>query len=208
MANTTPDMPTTKDLEDAHEIYLENEPRDLFYHAASELVRLSRTNATDINLAEALAVLLLTWNQSFYRFHPDLYSEEHFKDIEGLLEAHEATIAKFGRGSIFTLRDEDRETVQTIFTAFRKILRPTGAAKALHLLAPTFFPIWDFAIRQAYGKRGGVPYADRGEAPGYWAFMKATRRQYENVEPEWRLDVGILKALDDYNYCKYKLHVI
>lgn len=202
MADMTVDRPTAEELADAHKEFLEIEPRDLFYRAASELVRLSRTQDTDINLAEAIAVLLLTWNEGFYRFHPNRYSEKHFEAIEELLKTHEATITKFGRRSISAVPDEDKETIQSIFAAFRKVLGPTGAAKALHLLAPTFFPIWDSAIRHAYGKRGGVPCAHRSEAPGYWAFMKATAIQYERLSSEFPPH-ALLKLLDNYNYCEY-----
>ena len=75
----------------------------------------------------------------------------------------------------------------------------TGASKALHLLALRFFPLWDGAIAEiAYGL-----YArdDRD----YWRLLCATAEQVLAVGGEAGLGRNPLKAIDEYNYCRYTL---
>jgi len=45
---------------------------DLFYRAATELVSLALEGKTSLSVAEALAVLLQTWNKIFYQYRDDL----------------------------------------------------------------------------------------------------------------------------------------
>lgn len=60
--------PTIQDIEAARQAFEANEPRDLFYRAATELVSLALEGRTSLSVAEALAVLLQTWNKMFYQF--------------------------------------------------------------------------------------------------------------------------------------------
>ena len=65
-----------------------------------------------------------------------------------------------------------------MFQDFEEILGPVGAAKALHLLAPEFFPLWDRAIASAYG----VPLRKVGRnAEQYLAFIRMTREQVRHL---------------------------
>lgn len=63
-----PPLPTATQLEQARELFEEYEPRDLFYRAATELIDLALDRKTSLTVAEALAVLLQTWNAQYYRF--------------------------------------------------------------------------------------------------------------------------------------------
>jgi hypothetical protein len=77
---------------------------------------------------------------------------------------------------------------------------PVGVAKALHLLAPSFFPLWDAAIAKAYGFSYGSKPAQR-----YVAFMRASKLTVASL---WRTieplldDKTPLKVLDEYNFAK------
>ena len=62
-------VPTTQELEEARGAFEINEPRDLFYRAATELVKLTLQGVTSLNVTEALAVLLQTRNKAFYRYN-------------------------------------------------------------------------------------------------------------------------------------------
>jgi hypothetical protein len=192
-------MPTVKDLEVAREIFEEKEPRDLFYRAATELIRLAIEGATSLAVAEAVGVLLQTWNVSFYRFHQD-FDSEHFADIEGLLaRQHEAT-SSFRQRRIETLTGRDEAQVMAMFKDFELVLGAVGAAKCLHLLAPSFFPLWDNDIAQGYK----LSLKKRGtNAPRYYQFMEVAKRQCEILGGEQALGRNPLKALDEYNYCRY-----
>jgi hypothetical protein len=79
------------------------------------------------------------------------------------------------------------------------VLRPVGAAKALHLLAPRFFPIWDRTIAGQYGFR----LAKAGlNGRRYWRFIHIARDQCRQLQ-EAGYTENPLKAVDEYNYCRH-----
>ena len=87
-----------------------------------------------------------------------------------------------------------------MFDAFERTLGAVGAAKALHLLAPHFFPLWDSGIATAYDLALG-PGGSHGES--YCTFMVIASQQAEHVGGEAMLGRNPLKALDEYNYCRF-----
>src|SRR5262249_24538707 len=123
-------------------------PRDLFYHVATELVALALNGATSVTVAEALAVLLQTWNRPYYQYRK--FDNAHFARIDKLLSKHQEILATFRNQTIDDLDNRDRATIADLFQQFEKVLGPVGAAKTLHLLAPRLFPLWDRAIAEAY----------------------------------------------------------
>ncbi len=72
--------PTLDDLEFARATLERNEPRALFYKVATELVDLALRDATALSIAEAMAVLLQTWNADFFRYRH--FDRQHCADIE------------------------------------------------------------------------------------------------------------------------------
>jgi len=76
-----------------------------------------------------------------------------------------------------------------------------AVGKALHLLAPRFFPLWDDRISKGYGCYYGF-----GRAPDaqYFRFCRVTAEVAGKVGgygvcPQ----ESLLKAIDMYNYSKY-----
>jgi len=191
------DKPTCQELEKAREDFEDIEPRSIFYRAAMDLVDLAIHNKTKLNLAEAIAVLLQTWNVSYYRFRP--FNKEHLSDIEDLLRKHPEIINKIRQQANEDFSDKDVEIVKPIFQDFEYVLGKTGAAKCLHLLAPRFFPLWDTKIAIAYKLGKG------GEAERYCRFMDITKGQIIDLGGEKAIGRNPLKALDEYNYWKYTL---
>ncbi|MEX2157776.1 MAG: hypothetical protein WEB04_00020 [Dehalococcoidia bacterium] len=186
------------DLAQAHEAFEKNESRDLFYRAATEFVSLALDGKSSLTLAEALAVLLQTWNKSYYRFSP--FDEKHFADIEAVLKEHRSALLQFRTQSISGLDRRDEGSVRDTFHSFEEVLGPVGAAKALHLLAPQFFPIWDTAIAKIYGcnlKRRGQ------NSENYWSFIEIVRAVCQGLAQTEPPGGNLLKAIDEYNYCKY-----
>jgi hypothetical protein len=109
-------------------------------------------------------------------------------------------LASFKECSIDTLTGEDQQTVTALFKDFEIVLGPVGAAKSLHLLAPRFFPLWDRAIAKAYG----LPLGSCGTNPSrYVRFMEITKEQIRIVGGEQAVGRNPLKAIDEYNYCRY-----
>ena len=84
-------MPTLEDLDLAHQLYLENEPRDLNYRVAVFMVEHARGRDPAFTLAEALALLLDSWNFAFYRRRPAA-RQTLVADLGTLLGEHEGTL--------------------------------------------------------------------------------------------------------------------
>lgn len=191
-------VPSIQDIKAARQAFETNEPRDLFYRAATELVTLALDGKTSLSIAEALAVLLQSWNKIFYQYRR--FDGQHFGDIEQLISDHYSILITFRQRSIESLSQEDESEVTRVFKAFEEILGPVGAAKCLHLLAPRFFPLWDRAIAEAYG----LPLKQKGRnADGYCRFMGIVKGQVQSLGGEQTIGRNPLKALDEYNYCKY-----
>jgi hypothetical protein len=83
---TSTHRPRREDLARAHEAFRAQESRDLFYRAATALVRLAREGAVDLTTGEAIAVLLRTWNSAYFRYHPNGTTD--YASIEALIAKH------------------------------------------------------------------------------------------------------------------------
>jgi hypothetical protein len=189
---------TIPEIEAARQAFEAHEPRDLFYRAATELVALALDGRTSLSVAEALAVLLQTWNKMFYRYRR--FDSQHFADIERLIRDHRSMLITFRQRSIQSINQEDESEVVRVFKAFEEVLGPVGAAKCLHLLAPRFFPLWDRAIAEAYS----LPLKQNGRnAERYWRFMGIVKKQVQSLGGEQAIGRNPLKAIDEYNYCKH-----
>jgi hypothetical protein len=180
---------TLADVQAARKAFETNEPRDLFYRSATELVGLALREPDRLAVADALAILLQTWNKNYYRFHK-AFDAAHFAEIDGLLKAYRER-------KIEDLSEKDCEGVQALFGDFEAVLGPVGAAKALHLLAPTFFPLWDRTIAKKYGVPLDGTYTKSGN---YWSFMRTTKRQSRELIAMGYMG-NTLKAIDEWNYC-------
>ena len=190
--------PTIQDIEAARLAFEANEPRDLFYRAATELVALALGGKTSLSVAEALAVLLQTWNKMFYQYRR--FDSRHFADIERLIRDHHSILITFRQRSIQSLNQEDESKVVRVFKAFEEVLGPVGAAKCLHLLAPCFFPLWDRAIAAAYG----LPLRQkRRNAERYRRLMEIVKEQVQSFDGQQVIGRNPLKAIDEYNYCRH-----
>jgi hypothetical protein len=188
---------TINQIQLAHRTFLENEPRDLFYRAAIYLVEKAINMEGTLSLAEAVSVLLQTWNRSFYRYHP--FTNEHFDKIEELLTQHQVEILQYRPRFISSLSEIERNNIPRLFESFEKVLGPIGAAKTLHLLAPRFFSIWDRTIAVAYG----LPLTAMGtNGDKYFSFMLCQKEQSESIVNEIEA-ISTIKVIDEYNYCHF-----
>ena len=121
-----PHVPTAQELQAAREAFEANEPRDLFYRAATSLVELARKGSAPLTVTEAVAVLLQTWNSAFYRYRP--FDKQHFTDLDHLLSRHDGDLTEFSTRSIEELSEDEKPRIARIFAEFESILRPVGAA--------------------------------------------------------------------------------
>ncbi|MCK4817070.1 hypothetical protein KA005_14970 [bacterium] len=180
-----------------------HEKRDAMYKVATFLVSYFWGKPSD--MADGLGVLLLTWNQAFYRygiFDFDILEKSISKNLKSLVE--------FRKRDITTLSDEDEDKIRNIFDDFIVALQiatgkskgkksPVSISKALHLLAPDFFPLWDDKIARAYGCYYGFNPAEK-----YISFCKIMRWITKEVKGYIESsNKSILKLIDEYNYSKY-----
>jgi len=84
---------------------------------------------------------------------------------------------------------------------FSVVLGPVGMAKALHALAPDFFPPWDHRIADAYGIN--LMWVGTETKGFYWkrfaTFMAIRRKQVESLSSRV---ASPLKALDEWDYMR------
>ena len=193
------ERPSLQDLAWARATFEAVEPRDLFYRLATYLMHEADKKGAAFSKAEALAVLLQSWNRSYYQRLKIAFDAAHFADIEHLLDEHADELAGLGARSIESLAPSDEPSIKGLYRDFAAVLGQTGASRALHMLAPRFCPLWDgFIAAQAYGL-----YArdDRD----YWRLVCATAEQVKSVGGEAALGRNPIKAIDEYNYCRYTL---
>jgi hypothetical protein len=190
--------PTLGDLASARKLFGTNEPRDVFYRAATYLVAKALDGDAPVSLSEALSVLLQTWNRPYYQYRP--VTAGHFDEVDALLTGHAQWLQSVRDRSIESFTPADGAALETIFSDFEEVLGPVGAAKALHLLAPGFLPLWDRAIADAYhfglGRSGT-------NGRRYVRLALLAQEQVHRVGGDAALGRNALKALDEYNYCRF-----
>ena len=188
----------------------ENERRDAMYKVATFLVRHFWGKPSD--MADGLGVLLLTWNQAFYR-----YGGFDFELLENCISGNFESLVAFRRRDLLSYSPADDADVKRLFSDFLEALRirkngdigpksPVAVSKALHLLAPGFFALWDVEIAKAYG----CAYSN-SPAEKYIRFMRKQRdilHRINNNLVSTSSDKTMLKLLDEYNYSKFTKHWI
>jgi hypothetical protein len=191
------------------------DPRDSVYQVSTFLVREWWGDPT--RLVGPVTVLLIVWNWGFYRF--GYFSES---SLEECLRHNEAKLNAFRDRSILSFTEADEADTECLFNSLSKALKslrrrgdresPVSAAKALHLLAPNFFPLWDQYIAPAYG----CPYWKPEVASvAYLAFTRRIKQIATQLDaelqhgketlPEWFPKKTFLKRIDEYNYRKFTI---
>lgn len=203
--DSTPYIPTRKGFNKGIQEFRKRESREPMYKVASFWI--SHFWGKPKEVAEGLGVLLLTWNQAFYR-----YGRFDFEKLERFLRKYSREILKFRKRKIETLNNKDEEEIEILFESLMDVLKintgkkkgsksPVGTAKALHLLAPEFFPLWDVRIAVAYKCRW---WRSDGAASRYIEFCYKTKKLVRQVKGYIKKkDAPILKLIDEFNYAKY-----
>ena len=179
------------------------EKRDAMYKVATFLVSHFWGNPSD--MADSLGVLLLTWNQAFYR-----YGIFDFELLEKFLLENIKYFEDMRKRNITSLKIEDEDKITQLFNDLIIVLQiasgkskgkksPVAVSKVLHLLAPNYFPLWDDKIARAY-----ECYYSMNPAKQYFSFCRIMKWISKEVESYIDTsDKSILKLIDQYNYSKY-----
>ena len=185
------------------EEFEKREKRDAMYKIATFII--SHYWGKSFDMANGLGVLLLTWNQAFYR-----YGNFDFDKLERCIDINFKKLETFRKRSITSLLESDEKNITDLFKKFLEALQidsgkiqgrtsPVAVSKALHILAPDFFPIWDQKIAKAYGYN----YHKNPEKQ-YFSFCRIIKNVADKVEDYVvRSDKALVKLIDEYNFSKY-----
>ena len=180
-----------------------HEKRDAIYKVSRFLV--DHFWGDPPQMADALGVLLLVWNNALYR-----YGLFHHIASENALRANMDGLNKFRERDIETFGREDEEPITALFVALldglaiaegksKGFRSRVGVAKALHLLAPGFFPLWDDKI--ATGDRCHYTRDPNGQ---FLRFMTISKGMAESLRGKVETRGStLLKVIDEYNYAKF-----
>ncbi|HEX8145288.1 MAG TPA: hypothetical protein VF553_22160 [Pyrinomonadaceae bacterium] len=197
--------PISVDFKKGYLAFQKREKRDSMYRTATFLVDHFWGKSAEI--ADSLGVLLLTWNHAFYR-----YGIFDFDKLEDCISKNLPLLDKYRNSSISNYTSADDKAIEHLFQHFLNALRindgkkkgqksPVAVAKALHLLAPDFFPLWDYKIAQAYG----CAYSSN-PAEKYLVFFRKSKDMAERLQSSLNpkaMGKTLLKLIDEYNYAKY-----
>ena len=179
------------------------EGRDSVYRVATFL--LEQWWGRPAEMADALIVMLLAWNAPFYK-----YGLFNHGPLEKFLALHWDAISSFRDREVTSLADADRAAIRKLFTALQRALQfrdgkgqgqrcPIAVAKTLHLLAPRFFPLWDFEIANRYG----CDYSERPEE-AYLQLCCTVKQIAVNlalmIPPTSK---SLLEQINEYNHAIY-----
>jgi hypothetical protein len=154
---------------------------DFDYKAAAHLVSKGWREGDLTIILCGVEKLLLTWNAPFYsRFRGGRYDPIEF---EKCIRKWYKELNGYRQRNIMTIGDDDYPQIERIFKDFEVALRGVrgkrdlarvSAAKALHILAPDFFPPWDREIANKCGfySLGSEDYAK---------FMRAAKGRMEEI---------------------------
>lgn len=131
----------------------DEEPRDIAYVVCSKLV--SNAKADMSHILAGLRLFLQVWNAVYIQH----LARSKKQAMEGnLADAYQACIPELTMLSTERLSNIDlsdtgkTEAISKVFSEFAKFesIGDTGASKAIHLLNPSLFMMWDTNIRVAY----------------------------------------------------------
>lgn len=200
--------PTPEEFKHGYLTFREKERRDAMYKTATFLVQHFWGNPAEI--ADGLGVLLLTWNNAHHR-----YGSFDFQLLESTIKSNQAVLQSFRNRDISTYTADDDPSITALFNEMLEALRicegkkkgagsPVGVAKALHLLAPSYFPLWDLEIAGAYG----CNYSQQPAAK-YLIFLRKMKEMREYLIAQgvtFTPGRTALKVLDEYNYARYTIN--
>jgi hypothetical protein len=206
--------------------YQRKEPREAVYQVASRIIDQCWAKRDYDMLARATAALLVSWNARVHvgRTTPfdklPGFIERHYLKLDRLrkLDLHEESTAFHDLGlyrELLCLLKVKKKNKTSLYT-------PVGAAKALHILAPRYFPLWDRVIARKAGHTISMradSYQRYGEEARLMvkrlvrAALHASLAPSEDAAFVWLreqtcthcLSKTWVKFADEYNYVRYVL---
>lgn len=199
-------------------IFVQVEPRDAVYVSALRSIESGEQSTK--RKAEAAKTLLLSWNEVYYKDRPMLV-ERIVPDIQEFLRVSEKQMDTLKNAKLGRIIPGEALIVTELFKRLSAVesIEKTGAAKALNLLIPEVFVMWDTCIREAYHDLYHVHNKEdhkNGDTSCYASFMRKhneiasallpTEEELKTKHPVFaRLGIrrSIAKMLDEANYARF-----
>lgn len=197
-------VPTPKEFEEKVRRHLEETIlfEQFYLMCIEELNKLNLNDLTEYDVKRIIDPFLTCWGQ----MGRVLRQRKGWQGkLAGEIRKIANVIDKLREKDLSNVNDEELNElegdVEKCYSAIRKVIGPTSAAKVLHILAPDFFPLWDMAIRKLYGVK-------RDDWKGYFGFMQKTRRYWFKsgdfrevlLRLEKEFGLGKLRIIDVYNW--------
>lgn len=192
-----------EDIVNGGTIFEEKEGRDSMYRVAIYLLTTLWGKIPE--MVDALTVLLLTWNGAFYRY--GMFDQV---GLEAWLQEHWDSVSALRKRQIVTFSHADETLIAELFQGLLVALQiasgtsrgkksPVSVAKALHLLAPEFLPLWDKEIAASYG----CAYT-KNPSEAYLRFCHINREIAARLALFLPTnEKPLLKRIDEFNYAKF-----
>ena len=146
-----PYVPSREEFSAGMQAYERNEPRGRDYFLA--LRQLTAGWGEPGAMADAVWVLLKSWHREFYRF-----GRLELSELAGCVETHLPDLNRVRGRIIDSLCADDEQIIEKLYGPFTTATRrhnqrgfqesAVATAKALHLLAPGFLPLWAHPYRR------------------------------------------------------------
>jgi len=197
--------------------FCELERRDSVYATASDYAE--KNNGDIPRLALAGEALLLTWNKPYYKGKRWKLIFQVNGDLQQAMRTNWSAISALRCAELGRLSDGDVISAGELFANMAGLssIGSTGAAKALSLICPTVFVMWDTSIKGAYHTLHVKDQVhDIGTAACYLSFMAtcnevgsallSTGQDLSKAHPSFR-DFGtrkrLAKMIDECNYVRF-----
>lgn len=185
-------------------VKFQREPRAFCYEMAISLINQSKGDNpnswyTDTKTVQAVLLLLFCWNFAA-RKTKRLTTESTRK----VLRENENTLRQLEKFSLLTFTQGTEPLIRKVFSHFCRVFGQTGATKALSLLNPALFVMWDTKIRQRL-RRELIQGIDNGQtAKQYLLFLCKLRyySEHHNFQQHLATDMVLAKKIDEYHYVK------
>lgn len=138
-----------KEIETVSERF-KDEPRACCYAHAIKLINEAKKEKNvyeNDKTVDAIIILMFCWN-----FAATITKSLTRDKIKNVLNSNKKNLIKLENLSITELNESHKKEILKIFGSFKKVFGQTGASKALSLLNPKLFVMWDTKIRSELKK--------------------------------------------------------
>lgn len=202
----------TRQTADLAELFYADFPTRLFYKETRsfvfdlslEMIAQAKKESSNWYIHDktinAILLLLFCWN-----FVAKITKQLQRDQLRDLLNNTSKSLHKLESYSILSDWEKDGQLIEEVYEKFKKITGQTGASKALSLLNPRFFIMWDTKIRLTLLRKKIVRDIGNGERPqDYLLFLKQMRDVIIHLGLDKKVEKAdeVAKKVDEYHYVK------